>query len=311
MTHALAFERPLAAAPVPQVGPVLLAMKPANGSPAALAVARWLAAREERGLRVVTVLQQRDPLAIAAGMIPMSEEYYAAERATLAVALRQQLAAGDPAGETRIEVLDGPSARAVVDAAAACSARVIVIGAGGHTMAERHIFGESALQILSLSDRPVLIVPSDAVAAPVSVAVVAVDFSPASLRAARAVFPMLSEHGRLRLVHVRTRDNLKMESSGGRDEVYEDRAVELFKQFQRQLPSRPGVTVDVTSLRGDPTERLIEFAAGCHAGLIACGRLAHSFVERLFVSSVSSDLVRRAACPVLVVPELPGDLRVC
>jgi nucleotide-binding universal stress UspA family protein len=71
------------------------------------------------------------------------------------------------------------------------------------------------------------------------------------------------------------------------------------------------VVVDVTSLRGDPTESLIAFATDCHAGLIACGRLAHSFVERLFVSSVSSDLVRRATCPVLVVPEQPGDRRIC
>lgn len=310
MTHATAVEELVTTAPVPQVGPVLLAMKPGSTSPAALAVARWLAMREERGLRVVAVLQQEDPLAVAAGMTPMGEAYYEAERVSYAEELGRTLAESDPFSEARIEVLDGACARSIVEAADRCCARLIVIGAGAHAMPERYIFGESALKILDLADRPVLIVPAGAHAGPVSVAVVAVDFSAASVRAARAVFPMLSERSRLRLVHVRSEGSPGGAAGGRPDRDDDARIAEQFKEFQRQLPWRAGVTVDLTTLRGDPSAVLARFALECEAGLIACGRLTHSFLQRLFVTSVSSDLVRRVACPVLVVPESPGDPRI-
>jgi nucleotide-binding universal stress UspA family protein len=108
-------------------------------------------------------------------------------------------------------------------------------------------------------------------------------------------------------VHVRTANSLKMQMVGWPEEAYEARCADLFKQFVRQLPSLPGVSVDTTYLRGDAADTLVRYATGAHAGLIACGRLGHSFVERLFVRSVSSDVVRRSPCPVLVLPEQPGD----
>jgi len=41
---------------------------------------------------------------------------------------------------------------------------------------------------------------------------------------------------------------------------------------------------------------------------VACGRLGHSLFERVLVGSVSSMLVRKATVPVLIAPELPGDV---
>ena len=295
--------------PVPQVGPVVLAMKPVEGARASLAVARWLAAREDRELHVVTVLQQDDALGLAAGTAPMPQRYYEAERASIAAEIRARLATNGTSSELpRVDVLEGATARAVVEAARARGARVIVIGTGGHDVLGRRLFGENALEILSISDRPVLVVPPEARAGAVSVAVVAVDFSPSSVRAARAIIPMMSEHGRLHLVHVRTSHSLKAEMQGWGATSYEARCADLFRHFQRQLPALPSVTVDTTYLRGNAAELLINYATVTNAGLIACGRLAHSFTERLFVRSVSSELVRRAPCPVLVVPEQPGDV---
>jgi hypothetical protein len=50
-----------------------------------------------------------------------------------------------------------------------------------------------------------------------------------------------------------------------------------------------------------------EFARTNGVGLIACGRRQnHTIAERLFVGSVSAGLLRRVACPILIVPE-DGD----
>lgn len=239
-----------------QHGPVFAAIKPRHGSRAVLDVARWLSAREERELEVLSV-------------------------------------------SARDEANAGSAARVIVDAAHERDARVIVIGTGGDGTEGRHVFGEGALQILTLADRPVLIVPADAAAGAVSVAVVAVDFSPCSLQAARAVLPMLAERGHLHLVHVEPVDALRLETLSARALRYG----ESFNRFRRQLSCLPGVTVETASLCGEPADMLARYARTHSAGLIACGRLGLSYVQRLFVRSLSADLASSAPCPVLVVPE--------
>ncbi len=287
----------------------MLAARPFTGLHAPLAVARWLAAREERELHVVSVLEHDQTVAAIAGFPPRPERYDAEEREALAAQISRDLTRYDGHGEPPlVEIVDGPSASGIVDAAQRCNARVIVIGTGKHEPIGWHVYGERALEIVSIADRPVLIVPREATAASVGVAVVAVDFSPASVRAARAVLPMLSQGGRLILVHVSPTIGRGEESTGWWNDAYERRCADLFAQFQRQLPNIPRVSVETKFFRGDAVRTLLQYGTACNAGLIACGRLGHSPDARIFVGSVSAGLVRQATCPVLVAPELSGDM---
>jgi len=291
-----------------QEGGVVLAAKPFTGLHAPLAVARWLAAREERELHVVSVLEHDETVAAIADVPPRPERYDAEEREALAAQISRDLTRYDGHGEPPlVEIVDGPSATGIVDAAQRCNARVIVIGTGKHEPIGRYGYGERAREIVSIADRPVLIVPREATAASVGVAVVAVDFSPASVRAARAVLPMLSQGGRLILVHVQTGVGRPERADWGND-AYGRRCADLFAHFQRKLPSIPGVSVETKFFRGDVVRTLLAYATMRNAGLIACGRLGHSLAARVFVGSVSSALVRQATCPVLVAPELSGDV---
>lgn len=291
-----------------QEGPVLLATKPYNGLDAPLAIARWLSAREERELHVVTVLEQPNGIADAAGMPPLPLRYYQEERLSLAKELRRALTLdGTGRDLPHVDVLEGPTAQAIVDLARARGARVIVIGTGKHDAVGRVVYGERALDIVTLADRPVLIVPRDAVARSVALAVVAVDFSAASSRAARAALPMLSSGSRLVLMHVRSAVTEKGELTERREFAYEHSCELRFREFLRQLPSLPGIVVETRYLRGDPAATVVAFANANAAGLIACGRAGHSFVQRMLVGSVSSAIVRHASCPVLVAPELAAD----
>ena len=229
-----------------------MATKPLGGLDAPLAVARWLASREERQLHEVAVLEPNDGHAGAAGLPPLPAQYYDEERAALAESIKRELVLHQSGAEDpRVDVLSGPSVPAIIDAARESHARVIVVGTGRHDRLGRFVYGERALQILSESDRPVLIVPRDAHAGAVTVAVVAVDFSPASLRAARAAIPMLSEGGRLILVHVKSAVSLREDTAGWWNDAYERRCADLFAQFQRQLPKLRGITVESKFLRGE------------------------------------------------------------
>lgn len=292
-----------------QEGPVVLATKPFSGLDAPLAVARWLAAREERDLHVVTVLEQPNGIADAAGMPPLPMRYYEEERETLARELRRALTLdGTGRDLPNVDVLDGPAAQSIVDVAHDRDARVIVIGTGKHDAFGRFIYGERALDIVTLADRPVLIVPRDALARPVALAVVAVDFSAASLRAACAALPMLSAGAKLVLMHVRNVVPEKGDYTERREFAAEHECEEKFKGFLRRLPSMPGVVVETRYVHGDPAATIVALATSSAAGLIACGRAGHSFVQRILVGSVSSAIIRHASCPVLVAPELPADL---
>jgi nucleotide-binding universal stress UspA family protein len=252
-------------------GPVVLAAAPVGAMDAPIAVARWLAALEERDLRVVTALE----------------------------------------GEgTRGEVPDGSSVEAILDVARACSARVIVVGTGPHDVFGRRPRDDRAMRMIDITDRPVLVVPREAQVGSVDVAVVAVDFSPASVRAARAVMPLLSFGGRLILVHVRTAVSLKEETAEWWDDLYARRCAELFVQFRRQLPPTAHLEVETRFLRGEAAGTVAAFASASGAGLVACGRRTRPVRQRMFAGGVSARLVRHATCPVLVMPALPGDAAV-
>lgn len=289
-------------------GPVLLATKPYNGLDAPLAIARWLSAREERELHVVTVLEQPNGIIESAGIPPLPLRYDEGARASLANELRRSLTLDGTGGDLpNVDVLDGPAAQAIVDVARQRGARVIVIGTGKHDPLGRVIYGERALDIVTLADRPVLIVPRNALARSVALAVVAVDFSPASLRAACAALPMLSAGSKLVLMHVRNVVPEKGDFTERREFAYEHECEEKFKGFLRRLPSLPGVVIETRYVRGDPAGTIVALANVNEAGLIACGRAGHSFVQRMLVGSVSSAIIRHASCPVLVAPELPAD----
>src|SRR5258708_4805008 len=196
--------RPTSGARPATEGPIVLAAKPFDGTEAPLAVARWLAEREDRALHVVSVLEHHDSLSLAAGVPTLPPAYYEEERSAIASRMDAEIRASSREDvEFRVDVLDGPSARSIVDLAHDRGARMIVIGTGRHDPLGRFVYGERAIQIVRVADRPVLVVPRVASAGFVRHAIVAVDFSPASLRAAVAVLPMLSPGSLLTVLHVK------------------------------------------------------------------------------------------------------------
>jgi nucleotide-binding universal stress UspA family protein len=307
MTPTTTMTRPAEAQPMTawqgsEEGPILLATKPFDGTDAPLAVARWLARREERELDVVSVLEQQDALAIAAGAPALPPRYYEDEAAAVETRMRSTLASlMDGRQKFTVNVLTGPTAPTIVERARETGARMIVAGTGQHGSFGRFVYGERALQIVRMADRPVLIVPRETRSGSFMNVIVAVDFGPASLRAARAVLPMLSEGSRLTLVHVRPDSTTTYEKRG-----YEVHCDELFERFRMQLHVLPGLTVEKRVLWGDSATVIQEYALRNHVDLIACGRRRHhSLVERFVIGSVSAALLRTVSCPLLIAPEQP------
>jgi nucleotide-binding universal stress UspA family protein len=286
-------------------GPVLLAATPFGGMDAPIAAARWYATHEQRDLRVVAVMPREEDR-VGAVRRPLPTDCHDMRRRMLAEQLRRELSQHGLDEDAPLDVLEDAGADAIGEAARECGAPMIVVGTGRQDGGFAQ--SELAMRIVSTAERPVLVVPSDAAPTTVDVAVVAVDFSPASVRAAREAMSLLSFGGRLILVHVRTAVSLKQDTAEWWDGLYARRCADLLAEFRRQLRPTAGVTVETRFLRGEAAGTVAAFAAGCGAGLIACGRKRHSALERALKGGVSSRLLVHATCPVLVVPEMPGDV---
>jgi nucleotide-binding universal stress UspA family protein len=285
--------------------PVLVALKPYDGCDAALAEAQWLAAEEGRPLHALTVLEPNEMVAVAAGVPVLPEHYQAEERAAIAELLEDRLSRTPPGRGTaqRVDVVEGSAAHTVVDVARERAAHAIVVGPGHHGPLGRLVYGERAVQITRLSDRPVVVVPPNAKAGAATTAIVAVDFSPASERAARFAIEMMADGGRLTLVHVKSAVNLSEEGAGWWEAAYERRTAELFRRFSAPLRPERGISISTQLLHGDVAATLLGYAHEHEIELIACGGRRHSFIERMLLGSVSTELIRRATCTVVVAPD--------
>lgn len=290
-----------------ETGPVLVALKPLDGGESALRTSQWLAAKTGSELQVLSIVERDDTLALAAGASPLPEEYYQRERADATTRLRAQAVQGPHGDATcRVDVLEGPTSITIAHTARDRGSSVVIVGTGRHNVLGRFLYGERALQLVREAVGPVLVVPPHA-DPPFKHAMVAVDFSQASMRAAIVALGMLERGGRLSLVHVKSAVRLSEDDAGWWNDAYELRSREMLARFAELLPEPPGIAVETSLLRGAPSETLLGFAREQVVDVIACGRRRHSLVERILVGSVSSALVRRAPCSVLVAPERPYD----
>ena len=284
--------------------PVLVALKPYDGAEAALAIAQWLAADQQRPLHALTVLEPTEMVAVAAGVPALPAHYDESERAAVAELIETRLARTLPTCDTtRIDVARGSAAHTITDMARERDAHAIVVGTGRHGALGRLVYGERAVQIARLSERPVVVVPPSAAGGPAAEAIVAVDFSPVSRRAARFALDMLADGGRLTLVHVKSAVDLSEEGAGWWEEAYERRAADLFRRLVASLRPERGITIATQLLHGAPAPALLAYAREFEADLFVCGGRRHSFVERVLLGSVSTEIIRHADCTVVVMPD--------
>ena len=208
--------------------------------------------------------------------------------------------AGAEEGWTQ-EVVMGRPARTITQIAAQRSAELIVVGRREHGLMDRIAGAETSLQVMRLSSVPVLAVSSNLDAC--HSIVVATDFSEASTRAAKAAVGLLGRQGTLHLVYVEPPVELLPEGFGlAGDGRYPGDVVQWFRRFIERIKAPAGVFVETTVLNGKPVPTVIEFAERIGADMIAAGSHSQSGFERILLGSVSTGLVRNAACPVLVAP---------
>jgi|tagenome__1003787_1003787.scaffolds.fasta_scaffold20985138_7 nucleotide-binding universal stress UspA family protein len=280
--------------------PIVVATDGLPQSRGALAMARALAGTLHGTINVVAV-HQSIGMTAPDGQLLLDPNVAASLRADLTRRVREQCTGGgdDGALVEQSEVLNGEPARVISDVAAKRHAQLIIVGMGRHELVDRIFGDETALKVARTSHVPVLAVPDGDFSVPRH-AVVAIDFSEGSVRAARAALRLLTADGVLELVHVVPRDRLF--DAWVAQEEYVRFVRHSLTRFRARLAIPPNVRVDDVILNGDPARELLAYATRVGADLIAAGSHGHGFVTRLVIGSVTTKLLRMASCPVLVIP---------
>lgn len=287
-------------------GPLLVATTGRDGT-AVFTAARLLAERLGSTPEVVAVAE---PLALLLPGIPMEAvppELYAEQRRRIRDDVTHALRSafdGNPSWPVQVE--EGQPARTIARLARERQARLIVMGIGRHAPVDRVLGTETALQTIRVADRPVFAVAPTFGGLPRH-AVVAMDFSPASVRAASEALALLAEGGTLSLVYVRpSTEALRRLGDQAVNWIHGDGVTDRFERLLAALVVPRGVTVEPVTLEGDPAGQVLDFSERQGAELIATGSAGLGFFDRLIVGSVATRLLRRATTSVLMVPRPPA-----
>jgi len=290
-------------------GPVLLACDGAAPSDAAALAARRAAERLGTTIDVVAVLPLLPSVGIYPGVATLMPAALEAERRdALRAAVVRRLEPVLGSGERwRLHLAYGPIGRAIADVARERGSGLVVLGTGGHRVRDRLLGEEVSLQVVRHASCPVLAV-APGLRKPIRRAVVGVDFSAASVRAALAALALLDPGpdgaGMLVLVHVRSPFEATYPVLGPWASDYDQRVVAQLVRLREILrPHLPdGVTVETRSRVGAVPATLLETADERGAQVVAVGTHGAGWLERLFVGSVATGALRHAGRSVLVTP---------
>jgi nucleotide-binding universal stress UspA family protein len=285
------------------VATLLVATDGTEQSDGALRVALMRAAEMGANVTVLTVATAQEIMAPEASYALWSEAILL-RRTALREAVESQLARVTGQQRTHsVTLLDGHPAYTIARVAIEQRAVLIVVGLGRHHVVDRLFSDETALQLARICRVPVLAVPAEGRAVSRH-AVVAIDFSELSTRAAQAAIEAIGDAGRVDLVHIMPHvleDAFSIESKEPEERWVEEQLAAL----ARQLVVPDGIEVNRVAIRGRPAPELLAHARRVGADLIATGTHGRGFVARALIGSVTSQLLRAATCALLTVPRHP------
>jgi nucleotide-binding universal stress UspA family protein len=224
-----------------------------------------------------------------------------AQREETQAMLEREVAAQEATARTEV-VADVSPARALHRVAESLSAGMIVVGSTHRGTVGRVLAGDVALATLHGAPCPVAVAPRGYTASPRAVRRIGVAFDGTEeSRQALGAAAVLAGRCGAEITALRVVDMLAAVATDAvsdrdwmtayRDEVERD---------AREAVASLGVPAHAEAVIGGPTDELVRLSG--EVDLLVAGARGWGPVRRILLGSTSSRLVRRAACPVLVVP---------
>jgi Universal stress protein UspA and related nucleotide-binding proteins len=285
----------------PAIGGIVVGFDGSPASHAAIQTASAIAAARKCAVHVVSVLQPMSSYKIDLGVDQPRSEVEDLRIQLREAAIRDAIGPQQERANWTRQVAVGRAAQKIAEVAERRKADLVIVGRTQRGVIDRMLGGETTLQVMRLSASPVLVVGEE-MKKPNTV-VAAVDFSPASVRAAEAGLQMLTGSGTLYLVHVDEPvevfpDGLVLPEP---DSVPSD-LLKRLRASASALNAPSGVVVEPVVLSGRPTSAIAEFCDRVGADLLVAGTHGLPRVARFLLGSVSTGFVRNIHKPVVIVP---------
>ncbi|MEO7996459.1 MAG: universal stress protein [Gemmatimonadaceae bacterium] len=282
-------------------GPVMLATSGLNAPHVAAAMARRAANAWGVPLKVISVVEPSVAGDWLMGVTPIPvvvrEDYTGERTQQVRKFLSHTVLAMEP---YELTVRYGPTVPEIALLAQETDAKLIVVGAAPHMSRHQLRTGDVAVHLLRTANCPVV-----SVLPPVNDGfervVAAVDFSPASIRAARVALSLMQERGTFVLLHVRapnpylTVNELEAFALAATDE--KEKLDRLCAAFSKFAPA--GIELKTECVVGDPEYSILDYTQKTNAQLVTVGTHGAGVLERLFIGSVAEAVFRSAMCSVL------------
>jgi nucleotide-binding universal stress UspA family protein len=281
----------------------------------AVRLARWFDARVE----VIHVVPRLAYVMPAGGYLPYSlasAEVLRAEREQARQSLGKLVAPLLGEGvHIATRVLEGEPWRVILEEAEALEADLLVMGTHGRSGFEALLLGSVTEKVLRRAPCPVLVVTDElphARGGPLYGSVLcAADLTQASEQTLDVALSVAAESdARVTLLHVvgtLTGDSGARPSLGVPEigPLRHELVAEARAELHRVVPDVARTLCDVSERveTGVPWSGILRVAADVNADLIVMGAHAQGALGRALFGSTTSHVVRRAACPVLVVRE--------
>ena len=292
-------------------GPVVLATDGTAHGGAAVVAAQLIAARLNLPLEVVTVLEPTPIFSAAPDVVAVSDpsideaRRQACETTVTDYVCRFSGGAPPP----RVHVRFGGVAAEISRFARELSATMVVLGSAPHRRFRHMASGDRAAQVLHSARCPVLSVPPSFTELPHTV-IAALDFGPASVRAAQAALLVVADGGTVLLTHALTPLVHPAALSTTLDNDPGAEAHALFDRVREELLPfvPPNVKLETRLITDDAMEGIIASAAHAGGDLIAVGTHGGNFFSRFLLGSVAESVVHNAKQAVLASPPpSPGE----
>lgn len=291
---------------VPQGGfGLLLAVADDDFAPAAIKVAAALQARRAAKPSVLYVIEVGAAVPEAAMVaVTLEEQLRDPElRTKQETEMRETLHLVEGAPATwPFSIAVGSVASTVVENATAQGAELIVMGLNRHAAIGRAIGNDTVREVMALGGLPVLAVRPQLYDLP-KVVVAAVDFSRASVRSAHLARRLMDERGTLHLVFVEAGllDD-RTESMEGQNLIRTRGVAAAFEQLVAELRAADGLTIETTTLRGNPVAEITRYCERVRPDMVAIGSQRHRFLDRLLLGSVARSFAGDGRWSTLVTP---------
>jgi nucleotide-binding universal stress UspA family protein len=199
-----------------------------------------------------------------------------------------------------VEIQGGDPATRISAFAKGAGAWLVVLGLGEHGAAARLFGSETALRLARVSQTPVLAIAPNYREAPRRI-LVAMDFSEASIEAARLALELAAKDATIVLAHVVPWERKEYvpedwfrshESSVGAELTRVTRWLDASRSFR----------IVHRILYGKPASTLLSCADELESDLIVAGSHSRSIIGRALAGQTIPKLIRGARCSVLVIP---------